>query len=58
MSGLRELQLMLFTLAALMAGALLVGYRTQLVSVLSWALFVSLCTRNPYVVQGSDMLLR
>lgn len=58
MSGVWELQALLFLLAALAAGAMLVGYRTQLASILSWAFFVSLCTRNPYVVQGGDMLLR
>lgn len=58
MSGVWELQALLFAVAAIAAGALLVGYRTRLASVLSWALFVSLCTRNPYVVQGGDQLLR
>ena len=58
MSGVWQLQALLFVLAALAAGALLVGYRTRLASILSWALFVSLCTRNPYIVQGGEMLLR
>src|SRR6185503_466424 len=50
MSGVWQLQALLFVLAGLVAAALLVGYRTRLVSILSWALFVSLCTRNPYIV--------
>ncbi len=58
MSGVWELQALLFGFAALAAGALLVGYRTRLASVLSWFLFVSLCARNPYVLQGGDQLLR
>jgi predicted DCC family thiol-disulfide oxidoreductase YuxK len=58
MSGVWQMQALLFVLAALAAAALLVGYRTRLASILSWALFVSLCTRNPYVLQGGDMLLR
>ena len=58
MSGVWEVQALLFVVAGVAAMALLVGYRTQLASVLSWALFVSLCVRNPYIVQGGDMLLR
>ena len=58
MSGVWELQALLFAVAALAAAALLVGYRTRLASILSWALFISLCTRNPYIVQGGDQLLR
>jgi predicted DCC family thiol-disulfide oxidoreductase YuxK len=58
MSGVWQLQALLFVLAGLVAAALLVGYRTRLASILSWALFVSLCTRNPYIVQGGEMLLR
>jgi len=58
MSGVWEIEAMLFAVAALAAAALLVGYRTRLASILSWALFVSLCTRNPYVAQGGDQLLR
>ena len=52
------MQALLFLFAALVAIALLIGYRTRFASILSWALFVSLCTRNPYIVQGGEMLLR
>jgi len=58
LSGVWQLEALLFGLAAVAAGALLVGYRTRLAGALSWLLFVSLCGRNPYVLQGGDQLLR
>src|SRR5258706_1539815 len=58
MSGVWEVQALLFLFAGLAALALLVGYRTRLAGVLSWVMFVSLCNRDPFVVQGGDMLLR
>jgi len=47
----------LMGLAALVALALLVGYRTRTATVVSWLLLVSLITRNPTLVQGGDNLL-
>lgn len=47
----------LMGLAALLALALLLGYRTRLATVLSWLMLVSLITRNPTLVQGGDNLL-
>jgi len=58
LSGIWEVQALLFILAGLAALALLVGYRTRLAGVISWLLFVSLCNRDPFVLQGGDMLLR
>ncbi|MDA7980014.1 MAG: DCC1-like thiol-disulfide oxidoreductase family protein [Pirellulales bacterium] len=48
----------LFFLGALVSYLLLlVGYRTRLASVLSWAFFVSISHRNPYVLIGADFVL-
>ena len=58
MSGVWQLQALLFLIAGGAAIALLVGYRTRLATIVSWALFVSLCARNFYLVQGGDLLLR
>jgi hypothetical protein len=46
----------LFAIAALVAIALLVGYRTRLATVLL-ALLASLQARNPTLIQGGDNLL-
>ncbi len=51
-------QAVLFGLAAIAAGALLVGYRTRLATIVSWFLLISLHGRNPYVLQGGDVMLR
>ena len=48
----------LFLLAAAAAFALIAGYRTRAASILSWALLVSLQTRNPMLLYGADQLLR
>ena len=50
-------QAVLFGLAAVLAVALLVGYRTRLVTVGSWLLLVSLQVRTPYLTTGGDVLL-
>ncbi|WP_251964399.1 HTTM domain-containing protein [Salinibacter ruber] len=57
-SGTVEGQAFLFILAGLVAGLLLIGWRTQLMTVLSWALMVSLHARNPAVLQGGDTVFR
>lgn len=46
-----------FAIAALLALAMLVGYRTRLVTAASWVLLVSLQTRNGSVNQAGDDLL-
>jgi predicted DCC family thiol-disulfide oxidoreductase YuxK len=56
-SGSAKVQAMLFLLAALVALALMVGYRTRLATILSWLLLLSLQARNPALMQGGDMLL-
>jgi hypothetical protein len=49
---------LLFIIAGLFAGSLLVGYRTGLTTFVSWFLLVSLHARNPIILQGGDVLLR
>ncbi len=50
-------QVGLFVLAALLAVALLVGWRTRLAAFGSWLLLVSLQNRNPLVSYGGDIVL-
>lgn len=57
-SGSASVQAALFVVAGIVAFALLVGYRTRLATILSWAFLLSLQARNPLVSQGADMLLR
>jgi predicted DCC family thiol-disulfide oxidoreductase YuxK len=58
MSGVWEVQALLFLMAGLFALAMLVGYKTRLVSFVSWILLISLHTRNPFVNGGGDIMLR
>ena len=51
-------QIFLFSLAFLFALSLLVGYKTKLSIFVSWFLLISLHSRNPYVLQGGDVMLR
>jgi hypothetical protein len=57
-SGVWQIQAILFVVAGVCALALLVGYRTRAATILSWLLFTSLTTRNPLVVVGGDVLFR
>jgi hypothetical protein len=57
-SGLWQVQVLLFALAAGLAAALLVGYHTRLATAASWLLLVSLQNRNVFIGQGGDDLLR
>ena len=56
-SGVAWFQALLFLVAAGFALALLVGYRTRLAGVVSLVLLASLNARNPFVVNGADVLL-
>ena len=47
----------LFAVAGAFALALVVGYRTRLVTLVSWLLLLSLQTRNPMVLNAGDSLL-
>lgn len=57
-SGLWQVQLLLFMLSACCALLLLIGYRTRLVTFLSWMMLLSLHNRNVLILQGGDDLLR
>lgn len=56
--GLWQAEAVLFALAAVLAGALLLGYHTRLATIASWVLLVSVQNRNPLIGQGGDDLLR
>ena len=58
LSGLWQVQALLFILAAVIAFCLLLGYQTRLATILSWILMVSLQNRNTLISQGGDDLLR
>ncbi len=58
LSGTFAVQFILFLMAGLAAFCLLIGYRTRLVSILSWFFLVSLHNRNFLVLQGGDILFR
>lgn len=58
LSGSSLVQALLFSLAGLLALALIAGYRTRVVVVLSWLLACSIRARNPTILQGGDDLLR
>lgn len=49
---------LLFALQLLCAVALLVGWRTRLVTFLSWLFLISIHARNPMILNGGDIYLR
>lgn len=57
-SGQALFQGFLFIVAAAIALALLIGYRTRFVTILSWALLLSLQLRNPLINNAGDVELR
>lgn len=57
-SGRLYFQAFLFVCAGLAALLLLVGWKTRLMTFLSWVLLVSLHVRNPEVLSSGDILLR
>lgn len=58
MNGTTAFQAVLFIIAGLVAVGLLIGYRTRLMTFLSWFLLISLQSRNPMVLQAGDVVLR
>lgn len=50
-------QILLFIAAAVFALCLLFGYRTRLMSVLTWILLLSINNRNSFLMQGGDQLI-
>lgn len=57
LSGAPAFQGVLFSLAALGALSMLVGYRTRLATFVVWLLVLSIQLRNPLVLTGGDTLL-
>jgi len=57
-SGSAAYQAVLFGLQALLAIALIAGFRTRWVTVASWLLLISLHMRNSLVLNGGDTVLR
>ena len=49
---------MLFIIAGIFAFALLVGYKTRLATIVSWFFLISIHSRNPFILQGGDILFR
>ncbi|HBL13133.1 MAG TPA: hypothetical protein DD379_17395 [Cyanobacteria bacterium UBA11162] len=58
LSGESLFQGILFLLAGLLALSLLIGYKTRWVTILSWALLLSLQNRNSIILNAGDMELR
>ena len=58
LSGMALIQALMFLIAAGFGVMLLVGYRTRLATIASWALLISLQNRNPVILQGGDILFR
>lgn len=57
-SGLWQVQLILFLFSFFCAFMLLIGYRTTLFTCLCWFMMLSLHNRNGLILQGGDDLLR
>ena len=57
-SGSSEWAIFLFILSSLFALGFLVGWKTRVMSILCWAMAVSLQYRNPFIIDGGDVLLR
>ena len=57
-SGQPWVQALLFGLAILVALALLVGYRTRLATIATWAMIISIHNRNPALIFAGDDVLR
>lgn len=58
MSGLWQVQLLLFLFSFFCAIMLLIGFRTGLFTFLSWFMMLSMHNRNELILQGGDDLLR
>ncbi|MFC3956895.1 HTTM domain-containing protein [Halovivax cerinus] len=56
-SGAAWVQAVLMGITVLVAGCVLVGYRSRIASVLLASLLISMYARNPYLVNGGDTVL-
>lgn len=50
-------QILLFAFAVFAAGAMLIGWRTRLFTIISWGMMLSIQNRNPMVLMGVDQLM-
>lgn len=57
-SGSVAYQIGLFSVAAIAAVALLLGYRTRTATIVSWILLISVQHRQPLIDTGADVILR
>jgi hypothetical protein len=57
-SGMWQVQLLLFLFSFFCGVMMFIGYRTQLFTFLSWFMMLSLHNRNGVILQGGDDLLR
>jgi len=57
-NGTLVVQGLLFGVTALAAVALLLGYRTRLMTVVVWVMVLSIQWRNPFILSSEDVLLR
>ena len=57
-SGLWQVECVLMAIAFFFAFMMLIGYRTQLFTFLSWLMLLSIHNRNILILQGGDDLLR
>ena len=58
MSGNYTVQLILFFISFVLALLMLIGFRTRLVTFLSWLMLISLHMRNEFLLTGGDFVLR
>lgn len=58
LNGTWTFQALLFGFAAVAATCMLVGYRTRWATLISWAMLISLHSRNIMVLDGGDIYLR
>lgn len=58
LGGTWQIEAILFAAAAVFALMLIFGYKTKLSTIISWFLLTSLYNRNPFIVQGGDILMR
>ena len=58
MSGAAWFQGILLSVQVAIASLMLIGWRSRIMTALSWVMLISLHSRNPYVLQGGDVLFR
>jgi predicted DCC family thiol-disulfide oxidoreductase YuxK len=56
-SGMLEVEAVIFLLHGVIALLLLIGFKTKWMTIICWILIVSLHSRNPIILSGGDILL-